>query len=174
MGILIKMIGTILVIAGSGGCGWYFANEAKVRVRILQELQQGILVLYGEMEYAGDDMEEILEGVSKKSVFFADFFENVSKRLKRKESRSLFAIWQEEMAGITCRKKLKEEDLNFLEELGKNLGNLDRQTQLHTLKLMSGRLEKQIAYAREEYQNKAKVYRVLGVTVGVFATVLLL
>lgn len=174
MGILVKMIGTILVIAGSGGCGWYLAYETKMRIRILQELQQGLVVLQGEMEYAGDDMEEILEGVSKKSVYFTEFFRSISKRLHRKENRSLFAIWQEEIQRLSCRKKMKEEDLFFLEELGKNLGNLDRQTQLHTLELLSGRLEKQITYAREEYQNKAKVYRVLGVTVGVFATVLLL
>ncbi len=174
MGILIKLIGMILVIAGSGSCGWYLANESKLRIRILQELQQGILVLYGEMEYAAEDMEEILKGVSRKSYFFSEFFYKVSQKLYRKESRTLYEIWQEEVQSLSCRKRLKEEDLLFLEEVGKNLGNLDRQTQLNTLKIMLQRLEKQIKDARAEYENRAKVYRVVGVTVGVFATVLLL
>ncbi len=174
MGILIKIMGMILVIAGSAGCGWYMANETKIRIRILQELQQGIVILQGEMEYAGDDMEEILEGLSKKCQYFSGFFHGVSQKLYQKESRTLYDIWQEEVQRFSFRKKLKEEDVLFLEEIGKNLGNLDRQTQLHTLKMMLQRLEKQIKDARADYENRAKVYRVIGVTVGVFATVLLL
>ena len=119
-------------------------------------------------------MEEILERLSRKSLFFAGLFHGVSQKLHRKENKSLYAIWQEEVQGLSCKKRLKEDDLSLLEELGKHLGNLDRQTQLHTFQLLLQRLEKQIKDAREEYQGKAKVYRVLGVTVGVFATILLL
>ncbi len=151
MGIVAKLLGVILVITGCAGCGWYIANEARVRISILQELQQGILILQGEMEYAGDDLEEILSNLSRKSAYFSEFFSGISQKLCQKENKSLYVVWQEEVKESSLRKRLKEEDLLFLEELGKNLGNLDRQTQLHTLQVMLQRLDKQIKQAGEEY-----------------------
>lgn len=168
-----KMLGAILVLAGSGGCGWYLAYAARRRIEILQELLQAIFILYGDIEYAAGDMSENMGRIAQRTDAFSCFFQRIARRLHEKMGQSLYKIWKEEMCGIPCRTRLRREDIAFLEELGKNLGNLDRQTQLHTLQMMEGRLEKSILVAREEYANRAKLFRVVGITVGVFTTVLL-
>lgn len=174
MQILLKLLGVVLVVSGSGCCGWYMAYGARMRIRILQELQQALLVLYGEIEYAAGDMAENMEKLGERMEYFSDFFCNISKRLNQRTGYSLYQIWKEEMKTLSCRAKLEPEDITLLEELGRNLGNLDRQTQLHTLQVLNGRLQGVLQAAKEQYGNQAKVYRVLGITVGVFTAVLLL
>lgn len=168
-----KVLGSVLVVLGSSGCGWYLAYAARQRIEILQELLQAIFILYGDIEYAAGDMSENMEGIARRTDVFSVFFKKIAGRLHDKKGQSLYNIWKEEMQGIPYRTRLRREDIAFLEELGKNLGNLDRKTQLHTLQMMEGRLEKSILAAREEYADKAKLFRVVGITVGVFTTVLL-
>ena len=174
MFIVLKMLGAVLVVAGGGGCGWYLAYGARQRISILQELQQAILILYGDIEYAAGDLAENMERLAGRTEFFSVFFMKVSGRLGEKMGQSLCRIWKEELWALPCRTRLQKEDMDFLEELGRHLGNLDRNTQLHTLQVMQGRLEQAVEQAREEYGNRAKLFRVVGVTVGVFTAVLLL
>lgn len=171
---LLKLLGGVLVVAGSGGCGWYMAYRARQRIEILQELLQAMLMLHGDIEYAAGDMSENMERLAQRTDFFSDFFSRVSRRLNERLGQSLYQIWNEELRTVPCRTRLCREDVAFLKGLGKNLGNLDRQTQLQTLHVMRDRLEGSIATAREEYQSRAKLFRVVGITVGVFTMVLLL
>lgn len=174
MCMMVKILGVILVVAGSSGCGWYLAYGARLRIDILQEILQAILFLYGDIEYAGGDMSENMDRLAGRTTYFSPFFYKVSERLEQRMGQSLYQIWKEELKKLPCKGRLQKEDLAFLEELGKNLGNLDRTTQLHTLQVMRGRLEQSIDGAREEYRNRAKLFRVVGITVGVFTAVLLL
>lgn len=171
---VIKLLGAFLVIGGGACCGWYAAYMAKVRIMILQEMQQSLLILYGEIEYAAGDMAENMEKLGYRMEYFSRFFHTISERLNQRMGQSLYQIWEEELQQLSCKAKIKESDMEFLDELGKNLGNLDRQTQLNTLQILSGRLDGQIRSAKEEYEKRAKVYRVIGITVGVFTAVLLL
>lgn len=174
MGMVLKMVGGFLVVAGSGGCGWYLAYAARQRIDILRELLQAIVILYGDVEYGVGDMAENMERLSRRTQYFSSFFRRVSKHLDEKTGQSLYQIWGEEMETISCRTRLWREDMALLEELGKNLGNLDRQTQLHTLHVLRERLEHNISLAVVDYRSRARLFRVVGITVGVFTVVLLL
>ena len=55
-----------------------------------------------------------------------------------------------------------------------HLGTLDRQTQLQTLHVLQDRLGRSIQDAEKEYQSQAKVYRLVGITGGIFTAILLL
>lgn len=174
MYIFMKIMGSVLVLGGCGCCGWYLAYLARKRIEILQELQQAMLIIAGEIAYAAEDMEQILWQTGNRMEYFSTFFMEISRGLHQREGQSLYQIWSQKMEKENFWKWLKEEDLLFLEELGRNLGNLDRQTQLHTLQVMDSRLEERIKRARDEYGNRARVYRVVGIAAGTFVVVLLL
>ena len=53
---MLKWIGCILVMTGCVGGGMMMAVGLKRRIRILEELEVLLQRLYGEMEYAGNDM----------------------------------------------------------------------------------------------------------------------
>lgn len=173
MAVMSKIVGILLVMVGCVGCGWYLAFRARLRIDILQDLLQAMILLYGDIEYSGDDISENMDRLSARSEYFSDFFHRIALRLQKKTGHSLYQIWREELRGSPIKEKLHREDMRLLEELGKNLGRLDRRTQLHTLQMWRTRLEGNLSAAREEYGSKAKLCHVLGITVGAFLVVLL-
>lgn len=170
---LIKIIGSILILAGSCGCGWYQAYREKKRIRALQELQQLLLLLYGDIEYAAGDMVANLDRLSEKSRYFSDFFRHVRDRLEERSGQPLHQIWRREIENSLVQDVLKKEDLELLDEVGRELGGVDRHTQLKILHIQGQRVGRLLQCAQEEYQGRARLCHVLGVTVGIFTCVLL-
>lgn len=171
---MLKLIGLLLVLAGTGGLGWYGAERYAFRIRLLAELEQALQYLYGEIAYAGSDMVELCKDLSARSSFGKNFWKSMGEDLQKREGQTLEALWQKNMktlSGYTC---LTREDQELFAGIGKNLGNLDRQTQLHTLGIFQSRLQEIIQQARKEYHNKAKISGVIGITAGLFLCILLL
>lgn len=171
---IIKIIGALLVFVGGCGCGLSAAAAKKRRICVLRELEQALVLLYGEVEYAAADMVEILDRLSGKTQYFSAFFGGVSRQLCQKCGQPLYQVWQEELELSHVRLYLDEEDRKLWRQIGLHLGGLDRQTQLRTLELIQEQIQKRVSEAELEYHSQAKVYRVLGVTCGLFATILLL
>lgn len=67
---------------------------------------------------------------------------------------------------------LKKEDVRILEELGERLGAADVHSQLQMLQLAEERAEFQKGKAQEEYRQKGKMARYLGICMGLFFVVL--
>lgn len=154
---------------------WSLAcRQTKRRIEILREFAQVLILLYGEVEYAAVDMVEIFQKLSEKTCYFRGFFGNMYEGLLRAEDVSLQELWEN---GITADKTagmLDREDVMLWREIGMHLGTLDRQTQLQTLHVLQDRLGRSIQDAETEYQSQAKVYRLVGITGGIFTAILLL
>ena len=72
--IICKIVGGILVFSGGCGCGIWMAGRKKKRINILRELEQVLIFLYGEIEYAGADIVEIFQRLAEKTDYFQSFF----------------------------------------------------------------------------------------------------
>ena len=89
----------------------------------------------------------------------------LDKRLpKAPKGLSGAAWWEERIAA--CEELLRE--------LGDRLGALDVENQLGSLELSLQKAWDQEKKAREEYQNKSRVFRYLGALGGLFLIVLVL
>ncbi|MGN1416168.1 MAG: stage III sporulation protein AB [Oscillospiraceae bacterium] len=78
-----------------------------------------------------------------------------------------------------CLKKappeyIRTEEMAVLEELGETLGSTDVQGQLEALSAKRDALRELIAEADRERREKGRLYRMLGVTAGLFAAVILI
>lgn len=148
----------------------------KRRIRILEELEVLLQRLYGEMEYAGNDMIDILKILQVESIYFSELWQRIIERLERGDSVRLWEVWREETkrkTGLSPICFLGQEEQYILQEVGRALGQTDRKTQLHMLKLHEQRLHKVVNKIRSESQTQARVYRVVGVTAGCFLVILL-
>jgi stage III sporulation protein AB len=172
--IFIKIMGAVFVLAGGCGTGWYFSAKKKRRIQVLQEFEQVLILLYGEIEYAGEDMVETLEGLVPKTVWFSSFFQEVAFYLRRKCGHTLWKTWERGIENSPLTEVLEPEDCSLWKEVGSHLGILGRQSQLRSIELSQKRLGRQLAKAQEEYSSQAKLFHVLGVTAGVFVVILLL
>lgn len=172
--IMLKTAGGILAFAGSFGCGIWLAAGRHKRIEILREMEQVFIILYGEIEYAGADIVEILQGLSGKTVLLKSFFERMYKGACQVEDDTLYELWDREVENSEFAEKLDKTDIALWRELGKHLGTLDRKSQLQTLRVLQKRLQTQLSGAEAEYKAQAKVYRLTGVTAGIFLVILLI
>ena len=169
-----KIILTMLIIMGCAMSGHYFARKYLIRIYILEELEQAIRFMYGEIEYSADDISEVFGQLLPHSSYLKGFWEMVRGRLLESRGQDLCSIWKEAMESEGVFALLADEDILLIEGLGKNIGSLDRQSQLGVLKLFEKRLGSIIEEAKGAYKGQAKVCHVVGVTAGIFISVLLI
>lgn len=171
---MLKLLGSILIIGGCSGIGFYIASRGAARIRILRELEQILEYLYGEIEYSGCDMAELMERLSFRGGAFGDFFLGIRGKLLSHQGYRFSEYWSGELSYIHGVENLLPEDIELLHCIGDNLGNCDRGTQLRTIEIFKKRLEKTLAGATEEYRGKAKLSIIVCATAGCFLAILLL
>lgn len=170
---MLKVCGVLLVMAGCSGLGGYVVLRYAARIRILGELEQALQFLYGEIEYSGCDIIELLDKLVLRSKYFEVLWRNMHDCLLEYDGQGFYYHWKEELKGVMGVECLKEEDRELLLAIGENIGNTDRQTQLHTLHIFQERLHGILLQARQEYREKAKVSMVVGITAGLFLALVL-
>ena len=170
---MIKFIGVLLIVSGGMLLGHYFAEKNLIRIHILEEFEQALQYIYGEIEYAALDIGEIFGSLEVRSRYCGGFWAYMYNRLLENNGGDLYSIWLDGLDNSTWAMYLLYEDKLFIEEVGKNTGSLDRQSQLHTLEIFKNRLEGIISAARSEYKGKAKVCHAVGAAAGIFISVLL-
>lgn len=170
---MIKFIGIVFIISGGILAGHYFADKSLIRIHILEELEQALQFIYGEVEYSALDISEIFANLSLRGKYCNDFWLKMHDRLEEREGCDLYSIWSKELDNSSFIKYLLYEDRLFLEEVGKNTGNLDRQSQLHTFEIFKNRLSSIIESAKSGYKDKARVCHAVGAAAGIFVSILL-
>lgn len=170
---MLKILGILLVLAGCSGLGGYMVLRYAARIRILGELEQALQFLYGEIEYSGCDILELLDKLALRGRYFEGFWRNLWSCLQEYDGQGFYYHWQQELKGVMGIECLKEEDMELLLAIGENIGNTDRQTQLHTLHIFQERLHGILLQARQDYREKAKVSMVVGITAGLFLALVL-
>ena len=92
------------------------------------------------------------------------------------ERYELFGGYEGAMRRILCiyPEYMQPEEKAILEELGETLGSTDVQGQLESLGAHRDALRELISEAERERREKGRLYRILGVTAGLFAAVILI
>ncbi|MCI8771658.1 MAG: hypothetical protein HFH73_11055 [Lachnospiraceae bacterium] len=171
---MLKAAGVVLVLLGCSGMGWYAVSKHSARIRMLAELEQALQYLYGEIEYSGCDMIELLDKLALRQGYFEGLWENMGDCLRSYDGRGFAYHWTREIHNVETIGCLKQTDLDLLCSVGENLGNMDRQTQLRTLEIFQARLREILVQARREFGEKAKVSSIVWITAGLFLTLVLI
>ena len=110
----------------------------------------------------------------REDVLFWKFFEELCRQFQGIEQETLYDLWKKAIAGSRLAEGMDKEDVALWQEVGMQLGTLERKTQLQTLQVLRERLHRQALEAESEYKAQARVYRLTGVTGGIFMVILLL
>lgn len=175
---MIRIVGCCLVFFGCIGLGWYLSGMWGRRIRIQEELDGLLQRLYGEIQYAGSDMAEIFGTLEKESTYFRGFWHNMQMKITGTNSMPLWEIWRRELNRRQLQKQcvrfLGQEERYILQEVGRSLGQTDRNGQLRMLEMHQKRLQNIYQKTQKEYAEKAKVCRVVSLTAGCFLVILFL
>lgn len=170
---MLKILGICLVMAGCVGSGCYLSGKKLHRIRLIEEWDKSLQLLYGEVEYAGRDIPELIRNMEQQSRYTQNFWHRLGASLSLEYPERLQNLWQMELSHPEWN-ILGREERSLLEELGRILGQTDRQSQMRALNLYRERLGMLREQARESYQGQARVYHVAGITIGCFLVILLL
>ena len=173
---MLKIIGSILIISSSFAWGYMKCINAKDRIIQLNIIKKVMLMLRGEIKYAGTALPDALELISNRTTmpFAKEFFMNVSDELNQMSEKTFKTIWHENINHYLKASALNTTDLDQFKNLGDNLGYLDKDMHLNTIDLYLEHLNMDITLANEEIAQKCKVYKSVSVAVGVFITIIII
>lgn len=170
---MIRAAGACLLMAGCGALGLGAVGRLDGRVRDLRELSAGLDILQRELGWRLSPLPGALEtaaaGVHGRAARFFTFCAQGAGALDGAPFRSL---WQEGLD--RCPLVLDREDRALVEQLGPVLGRYDGDSQRQAVEGVVAGLARRREQAEEERRRLGRVYGVLGVTAGLFLTILLI
>ena len=169
---MIRIMGAALLILGCGGLGLSAVNRLDGRVRDLRELSAGLEILQRELSFRLSPLPEALEaaagGTHERAAGFFAFCARGAKQLDGSPFRT---FWSGELERSPLR--LSREDRALLEQLGPVLGRYDGESQRQAVENVLAGLSRRQAQAEDDRRRLGRVYGVLGLTAGLFLTLML-
>lgn len=146
---------TVLII--STGTGLYLSSKLDKRVKALEEIIFKTDEIQTIIRCQSAEPEEILASVSVDSVLQGCSYTNGNVNISEDELYML-----------------DKRDTAIIRELLNGLGKTDTDGQISMLEMNKKLLQNRLEQAREEYSKKGRMYRSVGVLVGVGAAVMLI
>lgn len=166
--IILKLIICIMIIFICTYLGIEKAKTYDRRVFELQKIKNGLNYFKSKIEFTYEPVKEILEGISN-SVYRND--ENIFKKTKEyMESSDVNWAWNK---AIDEETKINKEDKEILKMFGKLLGKTDKKGQISEINLSLNFADKQIQKAEFDKNKNAKLYRSLGLLIGMGIVIIL-
>ena len=158
---------TIIFLSCSGGGIWASLILEK-RKRQISTLRRAILFLNREIDYRLTPLSEAFLAVGNScekpwDSFFLHLGETLGKEMEEGKD---FSFLLSEAVENAIKFHPWKEDLSFLKSSLLSLGQLDKQMQLSSLKLLEEALAEAEQKAETERQQKGKLYRTLGLCFG--------
>lgn len=165
---MLKVLGVLLVW---GGCALWGVRAAAVlrrRVKVLEDVGQGLELMERELALNRMALPELLERVSHRGT---------------EQGRQLFLLCRTELENGNCfayswsvaleQSGLIDRDKELLTSLSQVMGRYDADGQIQALSQLRRGLDGHVAHTRRQAQSLGKVYGVLGATVGGFLSLML-
>lgn len=164
---IIKAIGIFMVFISCLLIGLIIADKYKSRVKELKEVRNHLQIIETEIIYTSTPIIEVMDKISKQSKEpFNYIYDHIKRELKKRDGKTLGVIWKEAFEKNKRNTRLMEEDLETIYFFGSVLGNSDRPNQLKNTQLVQNQLMKLEKKAEGERMKNEKLFRSLGLLLG--------
>lgn len=164
----------ILIFITSTSLGFFYGGKYSKRVENLMDLQQGIRILQSEVIIFSNPLPDALKNTSNRvSKEISKVFLIIGDNLLQNHSGDIYFSF---LASEQYLKDLflKNEDINLFLSLGKIIGKTNRLDQEKQFNFLLDELENQIIEAKEERKKNEKMYRSLGLLLGLGIIIILI
>lgn len=169
---LIKFMLLITLFGTSSTIGILLSKKFSNRVKLLKDLKNALNIFEVKINFSFETIPEIFKDISNKIDGTAG--KMFSQTLKYMNEDNLIAGEAWEKSVETNGYNLKKDDINSLKTLGKLLGRTDIEGQISQIELVSSFLEKQLNDAVESKNKNEKMYKKLGIIVGLVLVIVLI
>lgn len=165
--ILIKNIELISIIMICSYLGFLKSKTFENRVLELSKFQNALVMFESKLKFTYEPIKSIFEEISK--VIYKN--ENNVFFYTSKEERNIYNAW---CIGIDKNDFFNDEDKNVTKMMGKLLGKTDIDGQLSEIELGLELINKQIKAAEIEKNKNSKLYKTMGVILGIGISIILI
>ncbi len=166
---MIRFIGAALILVSTSVWGFLNSMIPYKRYKNLIKIIAALNAMKNEIRFSSDYIDNVLIKVSLITDFDMIFktAANIDKALP------ISARWKKALQEDASSLHLSKEDYEVLAMLGAELGMTDREGQLKNIENTISMLEVLQNSAKEDYENMSKLKKGLGVSVGLFAVIIL-
>lgn len=173
--IAMKLIGGFLIIFSSTMLGFYYGNKFSKRMENLFFLEHCIKILETEIVYGACPLPEALLNVYRKGNKRVSFiFNDIRSNLLLDKDGDVFNSFTIVSEKIKDELNFKDEDIELLLSLGRVLGASDRQDQEKSFKIILNQIQLLQNDAKKERDKNERMYKNLGVLMGIAIVIILL
>ena len=166
----IKIIIYFFIFLTSSGIGIIMSKKYEQRVNELRAFKNALNIFKSKIKFTYEPIPEIFKEISKSmDSKTGKIFENASCNMKVLVAGE---AWNRAMDNSIL--DINEEDKNILRDLGKLLGQTDIEGQINQIELTNSFLNEQIKKAEKEKEKNEKMYRTLGMIMGLAIVIILM
>ncbi len=166
----LKIIIYSFIFLTSSGIGLLVSKKYEERVNELKEFKNGLNMFKSKIKFTYEPIPEIFAQISNSmNSKPGKIFKLASNNMKLLTAGDAWNMAID--TDILC---INEEDKNILKNLSKLLGQTDVEGQLNQIELTSSFLDKQIEKAENERVKNEKMYRTLGMIIGLAIVIILM
>lgn len=164
-----KYILLISIFSLSTAIGLIISKIYENRVNELKEFKNVLNIMKTKIKFTYEPLEEIFKQISKdNSTPIEKIFEKMSNQISFKQANEVWTNCIQE-ADIS----INQEDKDILKKLGKLLGQTDVEGQVSEIEITQSFLDMQIEKAEEEKRKNQKMYKTLGIVIGLVFVIIL-
>lgn len=165
----VKYLILVFIFGTTSFIGILIAKKYSNRVKELQEIKNALAMFEAKIKFTYEPIPEIFKEISDKfSENIGQIFKNSSNKMINKPAD---IAWCE--AIDESNNNMNKEDKEVLKALSKLLGKTDINGQISEIKLVSNFLNTQIEIAQKEKEKNEKMYKTLGMVVGLAIVIVL-
>lgn len=167
---VIKYITLFLLLGSSSYIGILISQKYQNRVRELKEMKSSLAIFETKIKLTYEAIPQIFSKIAEKAnSSIAKIFKVASEKMEEKNAGE---AWSEALEEVNSN--FNKEDIEILKGLSNLLGKVDLEGQVNEIKLVENFLDTQIEKAEQEKQKSAKMYKTLGVTIGLAIVIILI
>lgn len=160
--IIVKNIILILILISSSYIGILISKKYQGRVKELKEMKSFLTIFCAKIKLTYEPIPQIFEELgNKENSNISYIFKIASKNMKEMPAGE---AWLNVIN--TQNTQLKKEDIEVLKGISNLLGKVDLEGQVSQIELVNNFLDNQIEKAEEESKKSVKMYKTLGITMG--------
>jgi stage III sporulation protein AB len=165
---ILKILGSIIIITASSFIGYYLSFNCSKRPLQLKTLQGLIKVLENEIRFLSSYIPDAFKRIYKSvDSPVAEFFKGTVENLNSDKGLNASQAWEMSISKNIFKTALNKEDKEILISFGKMLGNSDLEGQIKNIGFILNQLDQQEKKAEEIKKKNETLYRALGFLGGV-------
>lgn len=172
---MIKLAGSVCILAASLLAGLGLESRLKRRFAILREMGEILIFLEKEMAYHRSPVPEAFQSASKRcGTELQAVFAEAASAVSLREGREFQEIWENAVCRNIPGGVLEAEERDLICESAAALCNTDTVLQRTLLEKYADRFQELSRLASDVYREKGSLYRRLSMAAGVFLIILFL